>query len=526
MLQAADSLAATEFDLAYSQQSEAMRALVEAKEDLTELALGNLSAAQRAAFARLLRDLRQMLGLARVDTDRELANSLRLIAEDQLALAVRVEQTRQAMIADPAAEENAASDAVPEEQASDAADQTEDAENESVEKVSAADDAGDTVEEAAESTEDENDGEDSAEDDPRQQLSVALDDQLAIQLRLQDVGDTLSEQVLESELVASRLSSSLEAMNDMADLIRQEELAPFPEASQIEADRLRELAVLIESLSEREPVDRVSALSQLSATLADMETDMSRAIQFDEETSEEDAAPQARLMAMARRVGARVATTREAFSRPTAADNDEASAVAAQLAEFMQESEILDTLTATESTANELADGDMQDAAQDLINQMSERAGDYSDAAERLSSLYRELLAPRIARLRELEQDASELEEQMRGMSEEDMRSELTADLVQLAQELRAAGLEEIAALLESGRLPASSGDASGGELDSSERVALAVRLLREQIQQMVLIEIAQDRDAPVPPQFREMVDRYFQVLSGATLDDSEEDTL
>ncbi len=57
MLQAADALAATEFSLAYTQQSEAMRALVEAKEDLTELAFSELSNNQRAAFARLLREL-------------------------------------------------------------------------------------------------------------------------------------------------------------------------------------------------------------------------------------------------------------------------------------------------------------------------------------------------------------------------------------------------------------------------------------------------------------------------------------
>ena len=31
----------------------------------------------------------------------------------------------------------------------------------------------------------------------------------------------------------------------------------------------------------------------------------------------------------------------------------------------------------------------------------------------------------------------------------------------------------------------------------------------------MVLLEISADRDAPVPPEYRSSVDRYFRVLAG-----------
>ena len=38
---------------------------------------------------------------------------------------------------------------------------------------------------------------------------------------------------------------------------------------------------------------------------------------------------------------------------------------------------------------------------------------------------------------------------------------------------------------------------------------------LRARIQELILFEISADRNAPVPQQYRELVDRYFRSIAG-----------
>ena len=96
------------------------------------------------------------------------------------------------------------------------------------------------------------------------------------------------------------------------------------------------------------------------------------------------------------------------------------------------------------------------------------------------------------------------------------LQSEGFQDLADLLSEEEISD-EEIEEMLES-RFKGGSIDQKGiTNLKKSGfgRVSLVVAKLQAQIQEMILLEISADRDAPVPTMYRRAVDGYFRTLAG-----------
>jgi hypothetical protein len=168
-----------------------------------------------------------------------------------------------------------------------------------------------------------------------------------------------------------------------------------------------------------------------------------------------------------------------------------------------------------------------------------DRATEYAEAAQMLDELYRQLVAPRLARLRGLEQQANRLAQKFgqggKQTEESESDPETQAGIRQLQRELEEEGLGGLAELLEQTEWNAD--ELSGGFNELQEGVFAGVRTrrrfgssgfdggatrlaaisieLQNRIQEMILLEISADRDAPVPAQYRRAVDRYFRILAG-----------
>ena len=180
------------------------------------------------------------------------------------------------------------------------------------------------------------------------------------------------------------------------------------------------------------------------------------------------------------------------------------------------------------------------------------RGVEYADIAAQLDALHRQLVAPRLDDLRRLEAKAHALaralDEQLKGKSgggktDEKADAKMLAgkttemDQRELERGLIAAGLEELAQELRDGVEEAEEGEAdlqesagSGPAMamgartrgmfsikriqDLHGRVIRVDRQLREMLRDLILSEISVDKNTPVPPQYKELVDRYFRSLS------------
>jgi len=268
----------------------------------------------------------------------------------------------------------------------------------------------------------------------------------------------------------------------------------------------------------------------------------------------------------ARRLQRRSTTVEDVLKAPVETGNIEAIEVNEQLLQFVEESEFLQQLAATRDVADNIleaagTDADPQHRADDTVaaahgDKAYQRAVEYAAAARFLDDLYRRLLTPRLAQLRRIEQRASELAQQRSNSGGGSGNQEITEDdpetqtgVRMLRQELEALGLADLSELLSEIETPdetiiaaleaqfgsaattemaGQAGDGQSGVGDLGDgagigigsggldgRLYLVVAGLRTRIQEMILLEISADRDAPVPVRYRRSVDGYFRTLAG-----------
>ncbi|MCO8122431.1 hypothetical protein NHH03_11850 [Stieleria sp. TO1_6] len=555
MLQAADSLAAGSLDLSMVQQQDALRALAEARQTLEIALTKRMTAAQRQALRRMARQLRQKLRRDRPETERELADSLKQIASQQRRVASQAQMLATAA-GQPSTQptsmtaKTSASGAQPtgsagnatEPAESDSSD-TQAPESQSPESQPAAGQPSES--ESADTPDPEGENEDSDEVDSKDKL---FEQQIDLLERLEAIRDQLAERMEQSELLSRRMDEAQTAMDDLASQARQGEFERMSKDGRSASDALNELSLQLEAISAAEPIARVSSLRDLTNGMAAMEHQASGAMRPDDprsnsnggQTGQPNAADDQQLLQrLAGRMSARSETLREVIRTQADIGDIEMSEVNDRLQTFAEESAFLDQLEATQS-----ASSDMQSETFEKNNTQSkqamERAVDYAQAAQQLERIYQQLVTPRLARLRQMEQRASNLANQMGGGGggEKKQEPESKAELERLKQELQEESLRELAEMLEGGgqqvasqqeasqqegsgdaNMDMQNSDASGPiSIQSRSSIGTQVRLvaeeLRKRIQQVILLEIAADRDTPIPGEYRQAVDGYFRTLA------------
>ena len=553
MLQAADSLGAGSFDLALVQEEDALRALAEARRNLEIFLIKNPTPAQRDALRRLARQLRQKLRREQDQTDREVADSLRRIAAGQRSLTDSAAAVAMASSASGSSAGRAGAqggeqgDSGQAEQAagepqSPAPDDNADGDS---------DDRSET-ESGTESGDDES-GEDEADDEESGGVEQIYAEQVDLMERLREIEEQLSERLGRSSLLTERMEAASEAMNDLASSARDGEMSEFQRQSEDTADLLMEMSLQVEALSTSQPVSRVSALRDLTRGLANREQQLSRQLRTgsssaDQRSDQRSGQPNGSAADRARQLSRRAATIEDILKAPADTGDVETSEVNEFLQRFAEDTEFLELLEQSREAGNTIAAASAEDerptgadASDDSQRgeAMSQRSVDYADAARRLDELYRQLVTPRLARLRDLEQRAAQLARafsQGQGRSDSEQRRppstpQQEAGMRQLARELEQEGLGELSEILDPAEwtdeevreMRAQGGDGDGRGMDNDKgrpgarvsRLAYVATELQRRIQEIILLDVSSDRDAPVPVQYRRAVDRYFRALAG-----------
>ena len=317
----------------------------------------------------------------------------------------------------------------------------------------------------------------------------------------------------------------------------------------------------------------------MTSSMASMEQKLSRQLNTID-TESDDPGGMSLVQRTARRISRRSETVAEVLKIPVEVGDVEAGEVQDRLEEFIEENEFLDKLSASQKAGDGLRKDkpDMNDS-QGHADDALRRATEYAGTAQMLDDLYQQLVTPRLNRLRKIEQQANRLNRQLaggsgsqnqqnqnrrQGMGSQDQPNpttkkggggssdeqkeknrggkngeedpEIKMGIRVLMQELQAADLKELAELLSESettekeiaeRFEAAFGSKLGvgaTRFGVGGRLALVIRDLQSRIQEMILLEISADRDAPVPVEYRDAVDGYFSVIAGdASSDDQPE---
>ncbi len=320
------------------------------------------------------------------------------------------------------------------------------------------------------------------------------------------------------------------------------------------------MSLQLAALAADEPVSRVSSIRDMTSTLANMESElaerMDRNLSAASSGNRTSGSNENSTNRSARRMQRRAETIEDILKAPAEVGDGETSEVNDSLQQFVQATEFLRQLKESREAAeailgqrenaqgadDERADipkqgngdssGDNDEATQGL-----DRAREYAEAAQMLDELYRRLVAPRLARLRAMEQKANQLAQRLgqgKQNEEKEQDPETKAGIRQLQRELQEEGLGTLAEMLDETELTGDVGARTDSEMRNagtrgasrspfgvkrnqprSAGLALISSELQERIQEMILLEISADRDAPVPAEYRRAVDRYFRILAG-----------
>ncbi len=538
MLQAADSLAAASFDLALVQEEDALRALAEARRTLEIFLIKNATPAQQRALQQFARQMQQKLRRERDKTERELADELEKIASSQAQLgemARRMQTTSSSMESSgtSGASANKASarsgqGEVSEEPPSDerklTSEESPSSDSTNTEQDTAADDEPANSEIQNDQMDDQEPGDGPENESPQETGQQERQDELfAGELdlleRLRAIEERIQDRLTDSQLLNNRMQEAQASLDELAVSAREGSLESFISSSQDAADQLREMGLQLDGIAAREPVKRVSALRDMTTSLANRELELADKRRNDPANSNR----------LARQLRRRAETIQDVLKTPARAGDIEGSEVSEFLTQFIEENRFLDQLDATRSAASEYLNQD-PDADPVADETAGERARTYVDAAVQLDALYRQLVEPRLARLKAIEKRANAMAQTLSkgGKAAEDT-PETKAEASAIQRDLQQEGMEELSEALDressgEGRdvTDAASGSPSGSGRFSpknssslAERTGLVARELRRRIQEMILLEVAADRDAPVPTQYRGAVDQYFSVIAG-----------
>jgi len=491
MLQAADSLAAGTFDTALLQEQDALRLLVETRNEL-ELLL-NKNPAKSKQVKAAMAGLKMKLRRTRPPTALEIAARLELLANDQERVAKEFMER--------------------------------DVENvEAVEK--------------------------------------GIEEQSELVATTNEIVSQVAKQTWTTKLIPERMDELVKSMADTEMYLKQLDKGGFQLQSELVIDGARELAALIRASNPDEPLETLSSLAALAQQAAKMQSEIAtpsskstaRSESRVEGTSSGSSGignrvgkdRQEGMGRIANQIIARAETIQDLLENLKAPGIDkDVSEAAAPLEAWLKQAGFAKTLEESKEAAGKMGtqsleqnsteggkeEGSKQEKGGDAEQERKEalgRSGEYAAAADFMKELYQQLASPRLEQLKKLEFKARQLQgaklnptDQKDGGAGSEpaalTESEVKAGTKELEQLLERAGLEEIAELIQKSAAGDSDVVSYRGQGQVQFGLQGAVQALRLEIQAIIMEQISADRNTPVPQNYVEAVNRYFESISNPT---------
>jgi len=351
------------------------------------------------------------------------------------------------------------------------------------------------------------------------------DRQLDIAAEARTLEKTLGKLPQATELAKARMSGAAKQAEEVADAIGRGAMNEATTSAGMVRDQFRELARQLRALLATEQADRVAAAQQMAAELARQQQQLENRLAGSIEQQQEGSllggfGGKARELAEKAKTLADVLGTAGMAKVPA----DEKSA--AEVARIMKSLDLKNTLDRMSELPAQLRDRKVTETRA-AIADGSERM---ESAAQQLGVLHRSLVAPKVEELAQLERRAVQLDKQLDQLETGSRLSIWHVEASELLDKLEEAAIDKqlIADLREEMQKAGWNGDASqlnwnwgrtlGGKLAAPGRyrtvLARVAEELRGRMQEYLLGDTWAMGDEPIPPQYQELVDRYYRVLA------------
>ncbi len=294
-------------------------------------------------------------------------------------------------------------------------------------------------------------------------------------------------------LARTRISASATAANAAADAFGQKDCA----AARKEVDRARELLHLaaqqVAALAAKEAAQQLAAARDIANEVANQTSPQPKpGMRADEAMSGLGNA-------------AEKAKTLKDLLEQIEGSSAESDAEAARQAGAALKSE---DLAAAIKRLEQPGAGTDRNERQDLAER-------FAALGQKLDRAYRELVAPRLEELARLEQEAGELQRRLNAAEDDAARQRVLQQTAEFVERLDAARLGDVAGAELRESLKAGLGDR--GNAQFARALAVARQKLIEKLKEFVAGDRFKTTGEAVPPEYKELVDRYLRTLSAGS---------
>ena len=513
MLASVDSLATSEFEVAKLQERDALRYLIDARQRLDDPTAGGTNngggAAFRAAFRRLLRRMRQ----PKNDQERanEIVRRLRRAAAEQQFLMERM------------------SDLVP------------------------------PIMSDAERPEPE--GEvtgNSAEPDPKSEMPDAEDKPSLAELRrgleheqadlvedVRDIIDLIEELAQISELAQQRTIHAADQIGGVIGAMERGDTDKAIEYAEAATSAFRVLADNIAGITANEATKRIEIARDLGLLLTDdirilsdklstVQQEMAQSRLSPSKATERElelASPLSRSAREQAEVAKTLADILNSIVDPEQGIQDSEDRIVKRLQEIMVEHMLDENVRRMQQLPTAIDSLDWTNTGV----QASDLAERFDILSQRLDAMHREIVSPRIEQLRKLERRAVESRQGLSGLRIDDQISRWHRRADGLLQDIESAQVAErevelMREAMEDAGWAATGKNTWNWNTNTSltaleppeeyvEALTAVIRAIQRQIREHSMVRMEITNGGAIPPKYKNFVERYFELMSGATSD-------
>ncbi|HJT33863.1 MAG TPA: DUF4175 family protein [Pirellulales bacterium] len=536
MLGATDSLSAGKYDTATLQMRDALKELIEGRDRVQFAIEKNPDKAQLAALRMFDRLQRQKLRKPKTDAEEaeQLAERLKELADREdfvyATLAGLDMEGKGEAEGEGQGGDKSPKDAPPEKRQKDDGQKDEGQNNNEEEKDTDKAAKNRRVADAAE----------------REDLE---DRQLDVSLEARELEQTLGKLKGATDLAKERMAAAAKSAEEAAAALDRGAGKEAEEPVKAAGRGFRELSEQVAALAAKEQADRIAAAQQMAADLAKEQNDFEDRLAQSQGQSgsgggepmdEEKPMPgkgqsdkpgeetKEKLADDAQQIADKAETLADVLAAAAKSDRPEDQASAKKVEEMVG-SLGLKALTQRLADLPETVRNAKLEDARATVGDGAERM---EAAAEQLAVLRRAIVAPRVDELADLEQKLAALDERLDELDTNERITGWHVEADQLLERLDEAGVDEELRqeFLDEMKQAGWDGDLAGirwawGRREGGYYAApvpyrrLISRLsssLRAQMQELMLGDLLAAGDEPIPPQYQDLVDRYYQVLAGA----------
>ncbi len=561
---AVDTLNVGQYEISSQQQKDSLRLLIEARDRIEVFLNSNASAAQRAALRSF--DRMQTQKLRRPQQDREdeenperLVERLKRLADEQeviyrtlsatnLGGAGQQEDVEPAEVEGGQGESDNAKSTDGEGSSKADGESDDPADEEGDEKGDEPKEGDSETKDAGQekSGEKEGEGNEAADETkPKQPVEMTREEleqkQQDIALEAREIEDILNRIRNMSELARSRAGDAADATDQVSGSLDRGNTKQAIQKSRDSVNMLRELALNVEGVSAREAATKIGMSRDISGGLSFVERDLAQRAKRaegasggdDPESPEEREDRAAALAARADRLAERGETLKDILDSVVQTNSPGDSGAIREVDDVLGEGELEETVERMTDVSVMLSESRLQDARVE--------AGAIADNLEatsrRLDQIYRMIVQPRVEQLTQLESRAGKLARELNELETNQQISTWHSDAVELLDDLDKAdvapeAVDEMYQTMqqEGWGKRVSSSDWGWDKREQTyvaprryhEAVRAVIEELQEQMQEVILTDLVASEDEATPPKYRALVDRYIQVLSSDTREESE----